>query len=185
MIRAARAEERMDTTKASKFLSLVLRHEPSAANVALDAGGWANVDALVAGSGGRLTRELVAATVAENTKRRFALSPDGTHIRARQGHSVPVDLGLGTIEPPTTLYHGTVERFLDAIMAEGLTRQSRQHVHLSADVKTARTVGARRGKPIVLVVDAAAMHAAGHPFFRSENGVWLTDAVPPRFLTRA
>ena len=168
--------------KASKFMSLVLRHAPETAGLTLDAEGWADVDALVAGSGGTLTRESVERVVGTSEKKRFALSADGTRVRARQGHSVAVDLGLAPREPPPTLFHGTVERFLPSILREGLTRQSRQHVHLSANRETADTVGRRRGKPVILRVDAAAMHAAGHTFLLSENGVWLTDVVPPEFL---
>ena len=103
-------------------------------------------------------------------------------IRARQGHSIDVDLALPALAPPPVLYHGTATRFLDAILRDGLTKQRRHHVHLSADVATATQVGARHGRPVVLRVDAAAMAAAGHVFHRSENGVWLTDAVPSAFL---
>ena len=172
------------TTKASKFMSLVLRHAPEKAGLTLDGGGWAAIDALVAGSRGKLTHDAVMAAVRDNDKQRFAVSDDGARVRARQGHSVPVDLGLEAVEPPPTLYHGTVEKFMDAIGREGLTRQTRQHVHLSPDRDTATIVARRRGKPVILRVDAGAMHAAGHAFFLSENGVWLTDAVPPEFLTR-
>ena len=173
-----------DTTKASKFMSLVLRHEPAKAGLTLDEGGWADIDALIAGSHGRLTHERLLAAVADNNKRRFAISDDGKRVRARQGHSVPVDLGLGAVEPPATLFHGTVEKFMDAIEREGLDKRARQHVHLSPDRETATIVARRRGKPVTLRVDAKAMHAAGHAFLLSENGVWLTDAVPPEFLKR-
>lgn len=170
-------------TEVSRYLSLVLRHEPQTAGLTLDAGGWADIDALVAGSGGRLTRDAVLAAVRDNAKQRFALSPDGRRVRARQGHSITVDLGLELVVPLAQLYHGTVARFLDAILREGLDRRERNHVHLSPDAETAETVGRRRGEPVVLTVDAAAMHSEGHAFYLSENGVWLTEAVPPRFLT--
>lgn len=173
-----------DTTKASKFMSLVLRHDPAAAGVDLNAGGWADVGALIAGSNGRLNDNLVRTVVETSDKGRFALSEDGRRIRARQGHSVPVDLGLEPTPPPATLYHGTVVRFMDAIMREGLRRGERQHVHLSPDRETAATVGRRRGEAVVLSVNASAMHAEGHAFFVSENGEWLTDVVPARFLSR-
>jgi putative RNA 2'-phosphotransferase len=57
-------------------------------------------------------------------------------------------------------------------------------VHLSPDAETARVVGARRGRPVILRVDAGGMAADGAEFFRATNGVWLTDAVPPERLTR-
>ena len=120
--------------------------------------------------------------VATNDKRRFAFSPDRTLIRANQGHSVEVDLNLVPVEPPELLYHGTVERFLDSIRVNGLVRGQRHHVHLSADRETAARVGQRRGRPVALIVEAARMHADGQAFYRSENGVWLTEAVPAEYL---
>lgn len=168
--------------KSSKYLSLVLRHQPHAIGLQLDDAGWASLDELIAKSGGRLNRELVLDVVAQNDKKRFALSEDGLFIRANQGHSINVDLGLEAVVPPDTLFHGTAERFVEAIRAEGLKAQSRQHVHLSPDRETAIKVGRRHGKPIVLNVAAGDMHAAGHKFYLSQNGVWLTDVVPPTFL---
>lgn len=129
-----------------------------------------------------MTREELLDIVTHSDKQRFAISTDGLRIRANQGHSVEVDLALMPIEPPAVLFHGTVARFLDAIEREGLRAGERTHVHLSADVETAKKVGARRGAPVILEVDAAAMHRAGLEFFRSANGVWLTAAVPPQYL---
>jgi putative RNA 2'-phosphotransferase len=120
--------------------------------------------------------------VAENDKQRFALGDDGAMIRASQGHSVEVELGLEPVEPPPVLFHGTATRFLDSIRRDGLIPGARRHVHLSADATTATTVGARHGRPAVLRIDAARMHADGHRFFRSANGVWLTNAVPAEYL---
>jgi putative RNA 2'-phosphotransferase len=168
----------------SKFLSLVLRHQPESIGLTLDQAGWAEIDELIrlASPHRPLTRDLIERAVAENNKRRFAISDDGQRIRANQGHSIEVDLGLVAITPPERLYHGTATRFVDAIRREGLRKRNRQHVHLSADPETATAVGARHGKPVVLIVQAAEMAAAGHAFFRSENGVWLTDAVPATFI---
>lgn len=169
---------------ASRFLALVLRHDPGRIGLTLDRAGWADIDALIACAAAHhpLTHALIERAVAENDKRRYAISADGRRIRARQGHSVAVDLGLPAVAPPPVLYHGTATRFLDAILREGLSRRRRRHVHLSADAATAARVGARHGRPVVLRIDAAAMAAAGHVFHLSENGVWLTDAVPPAFL---
>jgi putative RNA 2'-phosphotransferase len=146
----------------------------------LGEGGWVDVDELLASLG--LTRSELDHVVATNEKRRFAFDETGTRIRASQGHSVPVALGYQRATPPDELFHGTVERFLPAIRSEGLRPGNRHAVHLSPDVATARTVGRRRGRPVILRVDAAAMVADGVPFTRSANGVWLTDAVPPRYL---
>ena len=175
----------MNQRSASKFLSWVLRHEPGAVGLVLDDGGWVDVEALL-GAFARHDRPLDRASleqlVRDSDKQRFALSVDGRRIRANQGHSVEVDLGYSAIPPPALLYHGTVERFLDSIRVDGLTRGKRHHVHLSATREVAETVGRRRGRPSVIEVDAGQMAREGYEFFRSENGVWLTKHVPPRFL---
>lgn len=177
----------MSDVQTSKFLSYVLRHRPDSIGITLDENGWVAIDELLAAAqhhGERLSRQLLEQIVAGNDKKRFALSEDGQRIRANQGHSVSVDLDLEPMEPPEVLYHGTVERFLESIRAQGLVRGSRHHVHLSPDEVTARKVGSRRGKPVILIVEAGRMHAAGYPFFRSANGVWLTEKVPVEFLRR-
>jgi putative RNA 2'-phosphotransferase len=175
----------MDVVRLSKRLSYVLRHAPASVGLTLDAAGWVDVDdllAALAANGTALTRAQLDDVVARNDKQRFALDPTGTRIRASQGHSVPVELGHRPSEPPAELFHGTVERFLPAVLDQGLRRGNRHAVHLSADVDTARRVGRRRGRPVVLRVDAAALAADGATFTRSDNGVWLVDAVPPRYL---
>jgi putative RNA 2'-phosphotransferase len=169
----------------SKFLSLILRHKPDTVDLALDAQGWAVIDELIAKSDvaeTRFTRDDLLHVVQSSDKKRFSLSDDGQRIRAAQGHSVEVALGLSPQEPPAVLYHGTATRFVDAILAEGLKPQSRQQVHLSTDEATAHLVGQRHGKPVVLTVDALRMHAAGFKFYRADNGVWLADQVPREFL---
>ncbi|RYY98718.1 MAG: RNA 2'-phosphotransferase [Chitinophagaceae bacterium] len=169
----------------SKFLSLVLRHHPERIGIRLDSAGWTGVDALLeglAGAGFLVTRDALDALVAHNPKKRFAYNDDGTLIRASQGHSVPVDLAYDPVPPPGLLFHGTAEHFLPSILREGLRAGARHGVHLSADAATARSVGARHGKPVVLRVDAGRMAAAGMLFFCSANGVWLTAGVPPDFL---
>lgn len=171
--------------RTSKFLSLVLRHRPEQIGITLDAAGWVAVDELLAAArrtGFPLDRATLERVVAENDKRRFALSPDGQRIRASQGHSVGVDLGLEAQAPPDVLFHGTAARFLESIRSEGLKAGSRTHVHLSADEATARVVGRRHGSPVVLRVKAGAMHRDGHEFYRSDNGVWLARAVPAKYL---
>ncbi|MDI3420502.1 RNA 2'-phosphotransferase [Streptomyces luteolus] len=172
--------------KVSKYLSRHLRHEPERIGLTLDAAGWTEIGALLeaaAAHGFPIGRDELDKVVTTNDKQRFAI--DGERIRANQGHSVAVDLALPTATPPAYLFHGTVAAHLAAIRREGLRPMNRHDVHLSPDRETATRVGARRGRPIVLSVDAGAMHADGHTFRRSANGVWLTRAVPPRYLRLA
>jgi putative RNA 2'-phosphotransferase len=174
-------------TKLSKYLSYHLRHAPQELGLTLEPGGWVQVsDLLTAASKDKytITRSELETIVATSDKKRFAFDPTGEKIRANQGHSVEVDLKLEPMGPPAVLYHGTPEQFVGGILAEGLQKMSRHHVHLSADLQTARKVGQRRGKAVILQVDAAAMDAAGVLFYRSENGVWLTDYVDPQYLSR-
>ena len=164
---------RRELVRSSKLLSLVLRHDPARFGLELDSEGWIHIDPLLqalAESNRPLTRDELVEIVDTNEKRRFAISEDGKRIRARQGHSVAVNLGLSAQTPPTTLFHGTAERLLDSILQQGLLKQSRQHVHLSADIETARAVGRRHGKPVVLIVEAEALAESGAEFFISENG---------------
>lgn len=169
----------------SKFLSLHLRHEPEGLGLTLEPGGWVPINDLLAGArkkGFPITREELARVVADSDKQRFAIDESGLRIRANQGHSVEVDLQLSPAEPPAELFHGTGSTSVDAILATGLERRARHHVHLSPDTETATKVGQRHGKPVVLVIDAAKMRAEGYTFFRTANGVWLVDEVPPRYL---
>lgn len=169
----------------SKFLSQHLRHSPERLGLRLAPGGWVEVDVLLgacAVGGLPLTRAELNHVVAHNDKQRFAFDESGTRIRANQGHSVPVDLLLEPAAPPSVLYHGTGERSVAPILDQGLLKMRRHHVHLSADVVTARRVGARHGKPAILAVDAAGLTRAGATFYRSANGVWLVEAVPARYL---
>jgi putative RNA 2'-phosphotransferase len=170
----------VDVVRTSKRLSYVLRHAPGSVGLTLDAAGWVDVADLLAAL--HMTRPQLDDVVARNDKQRFAFDLTGTRIRASQGHSVPVELGYSAAQPPDELFHGTVDRFLAAILTEGLKPGKRHAVHLSADVETARRVGARRGRPVVLRVDAAALVAEGAVLSRSANGVWLVAAVPPRHL---
>ncbi|MBX6386709.1 MAG: RNA 2'-phosphotransferase [Microbispora sp.] len=169
--------------RVSKYLAKHLRHQPERIGIELDAHGWVRIDVLLdaaAAHGFPISRTELEQVVAGNDKRRYMI--EGDRIRANQGHTVPVDLGLPVVEPPPILYHGTVARNVPAIRVEGLRPMGRHHVHLSPDRETATRVGARRGKPVVLVVDAAEMYGAGHEFRVSANGVWLVDHVPPRFI---
>ncbi len=170
-------------TRLSRLLSKALRHQPAILGLHLEEGGWVGVDALLEGLRAHsVTRAMLEEVVATSPKARFSFSQDGQRIRANQGHSVEVDLGLDPCIPTALLYHGTFAGALAGIRAEGLRPMGRHHVHLSADPDTARQVGARRGEALVLEVDAARMHEAGHRFYRSANGVWLVDRVPAEFL---
>ncbi|MEV0715990.1 RNA 2'-phosphotransferase [Asanoa sp. NPDC050611] len=179
-----------DLVRVSKRLSAVLRHRPASVGLALDPQGWVDVDTLLvalAAHGTPVTRDALDAVVAGNDKRRFAVDTlDGRdRIRASQGHSVPVALGLPDRPPPPRLFHGTSAAAVPSILRAGLVKGRRHAVHLSVDVRTAHVVGARRsGRVALLVIDAAAMATAGHRFQCSANGVWLTAYVPPTFIHR-
>ena len=170
----------------SKWLSKHLRHSPEKIGLTLEAGGWVRVaDLLEAARSNRITlsRAQLEEVVAGNDKQRFAFDSSGKKIRANQGHSVEVDLQLQPQTPPDVLFHGTATANRESILAEGLHPGRRHHVHLSRDLQTAIAVGARHGKPLVFRVDALKMNADGFQFFRSDNGVWLTEEVPPQFLS--
>jgi putative RNA 2'-phosphotransferase len=174
-----------DLVKTSKFLSLILRHEPERFGLKLDAAGWVSVSDLlkaVNANGVSLNLEQLQHIVETSDKKRFAFSEDGTRIRASQGHSVEVDLQYSPQVPPELLYHGTATRFLDSIRQKGLLKMERHHVHLSAETSVTVQVGARHGKPALLTIRAGEMHRAGHVFYLSANGVWLVEQVPPQFI---
>jgi putative RNA 2'-phosphotransferase len=174
-----------ETIRTSRFLSLILRHEPELVGLKLGDGGWVGVEVLLNAEnshGTALTLDQLKHVVATSDKKRFAMSDDGLSIRANQGHSVEVDLQYEPQTPPELLYHGTATRFLDGIRKDGLQRMERHHVHLSAETKVTVQVGSRHGKPALLVIRAGEMHRAGHVFRRSTNDVWLVNHVPPEFI---
>lgn len=174
----------MSLKDTSKFLSLLLRHKPQLIGLELDEHGWADVDDLIRRVSRRrpLDRATLEQIVATDDKQRYSFSADGKLIRANQGHSIAVDVELAKLEPPPILYHGTGEKSGPSIIAQGLLKMSRLYVHLSSDVETARKVGRRHGVPKIFVVDSGKMFADGFKFFRSVNGVWLTEHVPAKYL---
>lgn len=171
----------------SRFLSLVLRHDPGSIGLSLDEKGWAKLTDLIdcmKTHGKKVDHAMIVRIVETSDKQRFRLSDDGLSIRANQGHSIDIDLKLEEKSPPQWLYHGAAAKSLPAIVREGLCKQSRQHVHLSLDRATAKKAGAHHGKPLVLEIAAQLMAQHGYRFYRAENGVWLTDHVPPDYLNQ-
>ncbi|MFK7818461.1 MAG: RNA 2'-phosphotransferase [Planctomycetaceae bacterium] len=170
----------------SKYLSLVLRHQPELIGLELDKAGWVETDKLLKAmnrAGRRCNREQLEEVVRDNDKQRFQFNENKTRIRATQGHSLTIELEYEAVPPPDVLLHGTPTKFVDSIRRQGLKKQSRHHVHLHCDAELASSVGKRRGQPVVLTIDAKGMAAAGHEFFVTPNQVWLTDNVPPQFIT--
>jgi putative RNA 2'-phosphotransferase len=168
-----------------RLLAKHLRHDPEGLGLTLAPGGWVPIDALMAGCRHRnfhFSREELDYVVANNNKQRFTIDETGTRIRANQGHSVEIDLQLELLTPPDVLYHGTAQHFLEGILKMGVSKMARHHVHLSVDTQTAHAVGVRHGKPVVLRIDSAAMSRDGYEFYRSDNGVWLTDTIPPQYI---
>ena len=176
----------MDLTKTSRFLSLILRHQPEVIGITLDEHGWANIDELIDGinQSGKyhIDMEILEEIVRTDNKQRYTISEDKRLIRANQGHSISVDVELEEKEPPEILFHGTATRFVDSINKQGLLPQSRLYVHLSKDTATAKNVGSRHGKPFIYAVKSGEMYREGYKFYLSANGVWLTKEVPAKFL---
>lgn len=174
----------MSLKDTSKFLSLLLRHKPQLVGLQLDEHGWADVEDLIRRVNRKRPLDLstLEQIVATDDKQRYSFSADGKLIRANQGHSIPVDVELAELEPPEILYHGTSERFAASIRSQGLIRKSRLYVHLSSDIDTATKVGKRHGTPKIFLVESGKMFADGYKFFRSVNGVWLTEHVPAIYL---
>lgn len=175
-----------DLTRISKYMSLILRHKPQVIGIQLDAHGWADVNALLAGISKKypINRDILEEIVQSDEKQRYSFNEDGTKIRANQGHSIPVDVELTLTEPPETLYHGTAQRFAASIEAQGLLPQNRLYVHLSPDPETAEKVGRRHGDPVIYLVAAGQMYRDGYRFYLSANRVWLIKVVPAPYLKR-
>ena len=176
----------MSLKETSKYMSLILRHKPDAIGITLDEHGWANVDELIAGiaKDNEFNMEILEEIVRTDEKQRYSFNEDKTLIRANQGHSIPVDVELEEKEPPEILYHGTGEKYVASIDAQGLIPKSRLYVHLSKDEETAVKVGSRHGKPVIYIVKAKQLHDDGYKFFISANNVWLTKEVPVKYLEK-
>jgi len=174
-----------DLKHISKFLSLVLRHKPETIGISMDSEGWVDVKELLEKCSAKkqyINLQLLQQIVNTNDKQRFTFNHDHTKIRANQGHTVEVDLKLEPVEPLEFLYHGTVQKFIEDIKSGGLKSMERQHVHLSKDLETAVKVGSRRGKPVILTVNAKEMYKDGYAFYVSQNGVCLCDEVPVKYI---
>jgi putative RNA 2'-phosphotransferase len=174
-----------ENKKISKFLSFVLRHNPESIGLKLDENGWAETKDLLEKMNAKafkVTAEMLDHIVATNNKQRFSFNETKTKIRASQGHSIDVELNLKATKPPQYLYHGTGEKYVNSILLTGLEKRNRQHVHLSKDIETAINVGQRHGKPKVFIVEAGQMGVDGFLFYLSDNGIWLIDNVPVRYL---
>lgn len=175
----------MDIKKLSKFISLILRHKPEEIGITLDEHGWAKVEELINGinnSGRKINMKALEEIVRIDEKGRYSFNADKTKIRANQGHSVKVDIEFKELEPPDILYHGTATKYLDNIKQQGIKSMSRLYVHLSKDIKTATNVGSRHGECAVLVINAKRMYEDGIKFYLSENGVWLTGDINPKYI---
>lgn len=176
----------MSNNTVSKYIALILRHKPDTIGITLDEHGWANVNELIAGISKTypLDFETLETIVMEDEKQRYSFNEDKSLIRANQGHSIPVDVELEELVPPSVLYHGTGQKYAFSIDQQGLIPKSRLYVHLSSDIETATKVGQRHGKPVVYRVDCQRMYSDGYVFFQSKNGVWLTKTVPPKYLEK-
>ena len=172
--------------KTSRFISLILRHEPETIGITLDGHGWANVEELIFGVNKKypIDMQILEKIVDEDDKNRYSFNEDKTMIRANQGHSIAVDVELKKLNPPDILYHGTGEKYVESIEKQGLTRKNRLYVHLSNDIETAEKVGKRHGKPVIYEIDCKKMVENGIEFLKSENNVWLVESVPVKYLKK-
>lgn len=161
-------------------MSYVLRHSPDSIGITLDKQGWTDLELLIEKLD--ITRDELEYVVVNNSKKRFSISENAQRIRANQGHSVDIELGLKEKKPPKVLYHGTAISNLEKINEAGLLKMNRNHVHLSSDIETAKQVGSRHGKPVVLVISCEEMLADNIKFYQSDNGVWLTDFVDSKYI---
>ena len=182
VLQKMKGNDKMDMVKLSKLLSLVLRHNPDRIGITLDEHGWADVNQLLNRLGSSATMEDLRAVVRDNNKQRFTFNDNETKIRANQGHSIEVDLQLKEVRPPDYLYHGTADKFIDNIKIVGIEKRNRQHVHLSTDASTAVDVGKRHGRAVIITIDTKAMYEDGCKFYKSKNGVWLTDKVDRKYF---
>ena len=173
----------MSYLEVSKKLSYILRHNPSSVGLVMKAGGWVDVEQLLKGMG--INMGTLEQIVSEDDKQRYSFSADKTMIKANQGHSIDIYMGFERAYPTAVLYHGTAQRFIESIEAEGIKSMNRQYVHLSVNKDTAIKVGNRHGKPVILTIDAKRMADDGYRFYLSDNGVWLTEHVPWSYVIKA
>lgn len=165
-----------------KRLAYLLRHDVEAYEKGkIDEYGWRRVDELLDLG---FTRPLLEEIVESNNKKRYEFNTDKTKIRARQGHSFPVDVELENRIPPKYLYHGTTDVVKDKILEEGINCMTRLYVHLSEDVETAKKVGKRHGdRVVVFQIDSKKMESDGYEFYLSRNNVWLTKYIAPKYFS--
>jgi putative RNA 2'-phosphotransferase len=172
-----------DVIKQGRHLAFLLRHDKEGFEKGLiDKNGWRKVDELIKSH--QYTKELLEEIVETNDKQRYEFNNDKTKIRARQGHSIDVDVELKEETPPDILYHGTSSKFLESIYKQGILKGVRQYVHLSSDIETAKKVGSRHGNPVVLFIDTKKMKEDGIKFFKSNNNVWLTDYIDKKYINK-
>ena len=171
-------------TTISKYISMLLRHKPESGNLILDEHGWVETEKLIEAVSLQhpLDKETLEEIVSSDSKSRYEFSDDHSMIRARHGHSVPVVLDIDPTIPPDVLYHGTSEDVKNIILSDGLKPMVRRYVHLSSDPDTARSVGKRHGRAVVLEIDAGRLSKKGEKFYQTAGGIWLVASVPPEFI---
>ena len=176
----------MDDVRISKFISLVLRHKPEVINAKLDSEGWLDIKTLLRGIENKFNIKFslldLKRIVKNDDKQRYSFDDTIDNIRANQGHSINVDLGLIPIKPPKTLYHGTGLKSVKSILDNGIIHMNRTYVHLSCDIDTATKVGLRHGELVIFKVDSEQMYKDRYKFYLSKNGVWLTDYIPKKYI---
>ena len=178
----------MEYIELSKEVSYALRHAPWEYELEMDEEGWVPVeqllDALHRAEKWKNICEVDLNEMIEKSEKKRHEIKDG-EIRAFYGHSIPIKILKEEKMPPDILYHGTARRFMQSIMENGLSPQSRQYVHLSQDVEIAENVGKRHdGKPCILIIDAKKAWNEGIKFYLGNEKVWLSDTIPSRYIKK-
>lgn len=193
MVDGKERKMKMKNNDLSKFLCMILRHKPETIGITLDSHGWADINELIRGinnyyGDNAIDHEKLAKIVDTDNKNRYSIDEDFERIRCNQGHSIKVDVELKQATPPSVLYHGTTIEALQKIKESGhVSKMSRLYIHMNQDVSKAEQSAKRwKGKiPTVLWIDTDAMVGDGYEFYLSENGVWLVNDIPIKYVLYA
>lgn len=173
----------------SKFMSLVLRHQPELLNININDDGY--IDISLKEFANRISKRSnyhwvtltdIHYVIDHNAKGRFVI--DNGKLRSKYGHSVQVNLLKKSDKSlPNILYHGTSPANKQNIMRYGLDKRSRQNVHFSDNHSTAFNVGKRHSShPIIFTVKTKELINDGFIIKKVNKDTYITDNIPPKYL---